>query len=414
MNPHCSKDVSRHVSVSFVTWRHAWRPVFFSSFANSKITKKLVAIALSSCNNGPLKKFIFILIFLLNLGHFSWAISPNDVSILLPLPTPVDFLNLLTPEDHGPEGALLYLPAFKKMNELVPEHENAVVWKNQLRVVALRLDPCFVEGVGPKPCRRQIRLVWQPIVFKNAKPEARDAAVHSFYEFDEVTFQKIKMDWFRVANGKASDELQIHPQILQEGWQGEYWQNLRRVILQYCGEKNLIRMTTMNVMGGEQMWIFAGFDIVNGEVIPMQVPRFFNKMSQGVISSSSANKGFTGGLMPAPEVDAEVGEFLEDSFSFKRNYSEEQVRAVIVKAKEYESPAKHNPGTLDCASCHMADSIHRWGKLNFPKWDWSEKTPSNGPLRTNQLRAFGYFMSWPVTSSRVVNETEEVVRGWGS
>lgn len=370
----------------------------------------IIAFDPSPCHNSRLKKIILILISCLSFADFSQAISPNDVSVLLPLPTPVDFASLLKPEDRGPVGALLYLPAYKKMNELVPEHENDVVWKDQLRVIGLRIDPCFVEGVGPTPCRRQVRLVWQPVVFKNNKAEARDAAVHSFYEFDDVTFEQIKQQWFSVTKSKAQDDLQIHPQILQEGFQGAYWQNLRRLILKYCGEKNLTRMTTMNVMGGEQMWIFAGFDIVNGQVIPMQIPRFFAKTSQGVISSSSAAKGFTGGLMPAPEVDADVGEFLEDSFQFKRTYSEEQVRAVILKAKDYEDPRKHNPGTLDCASCHMADSIHRWGKLNFPAWDWSESSPNPGPLRTNQLRAFGYFISWPVTSSRVVNETAAVIR----
>lgn len=342
--------------------------------------------------------------------RFGEAVSLNDVSVLLPLPTPAEITNLLKPEEQGSQGALLSLKAYQKFNELVPEHENNIVWRDQLKVIALRLDPCFTEGTGPTPCRRQIRLVWQPIIFKQNKPEARDAAVHSFYEFDEETFESIKKSWLSIATGKPTDLLQIHPQILREGWQGPYWKNLRELILQNCGEKNLVRMTTMNVMGGEQMWIFAGFDIQDGEVLPIKIPRFFSKFSQGVISGSSASKGFTGGLMPAPEVDSDVGEFLEDSFAFKKNYSEEQIRNVILKAQDYEDPAKHNPGTLDCASCHMADSIHRWGQFHFPKWDWSKNSPAPGPLRTNQLRAFGYFMAWPVTSQRVINETSEVVR----
>ncbi len=340
------------------------------------------------------------------------AVSRNDVSVLLPLPAAADFSQLLSPAEQGAQGPLLSLNAFKKMNELVPEHENPVVWREQLRVIALRIDPCFIEGEGPQPCRRQIRLVWQPIIYKNQKPEARDAAIHSFYEFDEITFEKIKSQWMVVAQGNASDVLGIHPQIFKEGWQGSYWQNLRKVILENCGEKTLVRMTTMNVMGGEQMWIFAGFDIKDGEVLPIQIPRFFSKMSQGVISGSSASKGFTGGLMPAPEVDSDVGEFLEDSFSFRKTYSEEQIRSVVQKALDYENPAKHNPGTLDCASCHMAEAIHRWGRFHYPKWDWTEKSPAPGPLRTNQLRSFGYFMTWPVTSQRVINETEEVVKAF--
>lgn len=358
-----------------------------------------------------LKSLFFLLVISFGFSAAK-AVSPNDVTVLLPLPLSADFSQLLGTQDQGPLGKLLSTKAYSKFNQMVPEHKNDVVWNDQLKVIGLRIDPCFVEGEGPVACRRQVRLVWQPIVFKKNLPEARDAAIHSFYDFDEKQFEQLKTAWFKVASGKDTDSLQIQPQILQEGWQGKYWQNLRQVILQNCGEKNLARMTTMNVMSGEQLWIFAGFDLVNGEPEPIKIPRFFAKFSQGVISGSSAFKGFTGGLMPTPEADSEVGEFLKDSFAFKKNYSEDHIRSLIAKIKEYEDPKKHNPGTLDCASCHMADAIHRWGKFHYPNWDWSEKSSAPGPLRTNQLRAFGYFMMWPVTSQRVINETEEVVKAF--
>lgn len=179
-------------------------------------------------------------------------------------------------------------------------------------------------------------------------------------------------------------------------------------------------MTAMNVMAGEQLWIFAGFDIENGQAKPMTIPRIKGR-TQGVIQSSSQFQSFTGGMMPPPEEDAEFGKFVSDSSTTKKKFTEAQIKTLMGKVQEYENPEKHNPGTLDCASCHLANMGHQWGQLNFKQWNWENEfkniayqsswnleNTSKGPLRTNQLRAFGYFMAWPAISQRVINETAAV------
>ncbi|WP_413943008.1 hypothetical protein [Bdellovibrio sp. HCB-162] len=348
------------------------------------------------------------------------AMSLNDLTILLPLPKEKEMSLMLSPEDKGPQGALLAKKTYQEIVQLVPEVPNHITWRNSLKVVGIRIDPCFTEGEGPLECRHQIRLIWQPVFHADQAADTRDAAVHSFYEFDEETFNQLWKDWQKLSSGLSTDALQIHPQMKAEGLKGPYWKYLRALILNYCGEKNLIRMTAMNVMSGEQLWIFSGFDIENGQPKPMTIPRIKGR-TQGVIQSSSQFQSFTGGMMPPPEADLEFAKLVSDSSTTKKKFTEAQIKTLMGKVQEYENPEKHNPGTLDCASCHLANTAHQWGELNFKQWDWKNEfkniayqsswnleNTSKGPLRTNQLRAFGYFMAWPAISQRVVNETAAV------
>lgn len=350
----------------------------------------------------------------------SWAMSLNDVTILIPLPSISEVPLMLGPAETGTQGPLLSKKIFLSLIQLVPEVSNDVIWKDSLKVVGVRLDPCFVEGTGPIACRRQIRLVWQPVHFMEYSVQTRDAAVHSFYDFDESTFTQLLTDWRKLSSGSESDALQVHPRIKQEGLSGPYWTYLKQLLLRYCGERNLTRMTAMNVMGGEQLWIFTGVDIEAGRTKPLQIPRI-GRPSQGVIQSSSESQSFTGGMKPEPLDDQDFSQLVSDSHTTKATFSEQELKALMGKVQDYENPEKNNPGTLDCASCHLANTAHQWGKLNFKNWDWKNDFKDHayqsswnltkageGPLRTNQLRAFGYFIAFPAISQRVVNETAAV------
>lgn len=188
--------------------------------------------------------------------------------------------------------------------------------------------------------------------------------------------------------------------------------------MKYCGEKNLVRVTAMNVMSGEMMWIFQGFDVSAGQTTVIKVARTANRTAQGVIVSGSTASEFSGGMNPPPAQDLDFAALVRDSIGAQKRFSEEQIKTIIGKAFDYENPTKHNPGTLDCASCHLANSARQWGEVNFKAWDW-QKEFSNvayqsswnltnvnpGPLRTNRLRAFGYFTNQPAISQRVINET---------
>lgn len=360
----------------------------------------------------------FIAVLLSVSASSAFALSLNDISILLPLPEPSEYGQLISPaEGTAQTGILIPTSVFKVLPQLVPEYPNSVTYRDQAKVVGIRIDPCFTEGEGPQNCRRQIRLVWQPVFVAQDTVSTRDAGVHSFYEFDEQTFNQLLKDWQQLSSGKPTDALQIHPQLSKEGYSGPYWKYLRELVLKYCGEKNLVRVTAMNVMNGELMWIFQGFDVIGGQTKNIKVARI-GGMSQGVIVTSAQFSSFTGGMMPPPQQDPAFAELIKDSATVKKKFTEEQIKKIIVSAYEYENPTKHNPGTVDCASCHLANSARQWGQIHFNSWDWQKdfanvayqstwnlENTTPGPLRTNRLRAFGYFINQPAISQRVVNET---------
>lgn len=144
------------------------------------------------------------------------AMSLNDLTILVPLPNEKEMSLMLSPESKGTQGALLSKKTYQEIVQLVPEVPNQITWRDSLKVVGIRIDPCFTEGEGPLECRRQIRLIWQPVFHADNAADTRDAAVHSFYEFDEETFNRLWSDWQKLSSGSPADALQIHPQMKAE------------------------------------------------------------------------------------------------------------------------------------------------------------------------------------------------------
>lgn len=350
----------------------------------------------------------------------SYGRGLNDLSVLLPLPAKQDFSLMLNPASTGEQGMLLSKKTFQRIVQLVPEHDNQKMWSEQLRVIAIRLDPCFIEGTGPLPCSRQIRLIWQPVFFDETGANTRDASIHSFYEFSESEFSEVLKAWSILFQGHDQDALQVHPIIRKQGLNGIYWKSLKSLILRYCGEQNLIRMTAMNVMADEQLWIFSGFDIKNGQAQEMIIPRT-NTRTQAITQTSFQFFSFTGGMTPNPPADDEFNVLVEDSHWFKKKFSEDQVRKAMHSALGFENPQVHNTGTLDCASCHLANMAHQWGEKNYPGFNWdidfkdvkfqSEfnlTNPTKNEIRPNQFRIFGYFGKEPAVAQRVINETAVV------
>lgn len=351
----------------------------------------------------------------------SYALGLNDLSILVPLPRPSEFSLMLSPYEIGSRGTLLSKPVFKRFIDLVPEHHNEEIWQTQLKVVAIRLDPCFLEGVGPLACSRQVRLVWQPVIREENDLTTRDSSIHSFYEFNEEQFSQIVAEWQRWAKTDKSSPLVVHPILQKEGLKGSQWKTLRSMILKYCGSENLIRMTSMNVMASEQLWIFSGFDVKkDGTSKEMKIPRT-NTITQAITQTSFAFKSFTGGMTPNPVGDDDFNQLVEDSYWFKKKSTETQVRMAIRSALSFENPKLHNTGTLDCASCHLANMAHQWAEVNFPLYKWETefsdvkyqspfnlKNPTKNEVRPNQFRVFGYFGKEPAISQRVINETAAV------
>lgn len=348
------------------------------------------------------------------------AQSLNDYSLLLPLPDAESVHETMGASTSGPRGALLPKNIIDDMPNIVVGEDKDQLFNERLRVIAVRLDPCFFEGSGPLKCRPQIRMVWQPLLLDRRSSMAQDAAVHTFYDLSESDFAALLRDMKPYRAGDRSQALGIHPGVAMKGYASAYWRGLRSVLLKYAGERSLTRGTFMTVNPMGTVWVFGAFDYVNGRPERILVPRV-NFAVQGFFVDTSVLRDFKARMNPFPPNEVALLNFLSDSNASKSQLREEDLQAVVKEAYEFENPARHNPGTLDCVSCHVAQSIRLWGQFHFPAWKTEAlfgdvqfksglnlRNSSPDPFRADSLRAFGYFGANPVISDRTINETAAV------
>lgn len=354
----------------------------------------------------------------------------NDVSILLPLPsTPVEMQELLAPSSQGRSGPLIEAKLLNRLPNLIVDDGDHAARLRQLRVVGVRFDPCFTEGEGPVPCRRQIRLVLQPISFFQNDPMTFDAAMHVFYDFTADEWKEVVAAWKATLAGNSAEvaglPLQIHPAIRSEGLKGAYWNALKALILRFCDSSRTTRLTVSSVNTFGTQWAFQGFDVVDqGDVRdlrPIVIPRTDGKAGQVFVSGLRDVTEFNARILPDMEHEPQWPVLMRDSVLAKRSMSATDQLKAMERAFEFENPERFNTSNLDCASCHVAQTVRLWGERHIDNWwsdpgiqkakfvsRWNLENKSVRPYLTNRVRAFGYFVDEPLFSQRVINETAAV------
>ncbi len=351
--------------------------------------------------------------------------SMNDATIVYPLPQSAAELNqLLAPHDVGPGGALLPLKYWQRIPPINQGESSTRTYRN-LRVVALRLDPCF-KYLGD--CLPQVRMVWQPIdraVYGSASPfglEAKDASVHTFHTMDAKVFGQFLEDYEQLLGAAVRNggklPLQVHPVIREQGLGGEFSRGLKALLLKYCGEQNLWRVTSMSTLVGGDKWEFRGFNIVDGKPVEIVIPRTGNARTQSFFVSRASDREYSNGLItPSPTGKDNINLLLRDS-RFLANKDAAILKGLGGSVARIENPGIHNPESMDCVSCHSTQVA---GSLLFGRIQWLSKDPqiigqafrSSPPLQylaatqnmPRVFRALGYFEKSPVLSRRVINET---------
>ena len=105
---------------------------------------------------------------------------------------------------------------------------------------------------------------------------------------------------------------------------------------------------------------------------------------------------YIGGIFPEPEADDNLNIIVKDS----TEVTEEAILKSIRNIAVFENPAKHNPGTLDCVSCHLTNTVREWAFQNHPqlnlKFEYDQvkyqntnfnlENPSPLQSQTNRLR----------------------------
>lgn len=354
----------------------------------------------------------------------------HDVSVLLPLP-PVDQLDLSpTPRTQAQFGELLPKSKYDMLPPILVENSE-ITWP-RIRLVGFRVDPCFFEGATPLKCRPQVRMVWQPLVVRQFEREgvvqsyvaAQDAAIHSFYELNAEEFEVLlgKLISMKKKLGQAKDRpLLVHPTLAKEGLAGAYFKELWNVILAFTGENRLSRITFMQLSAAENMWTFGGFEVDAGKMIAMIVPRTRVTTQAFVNNTFPRPFWFKGGILPEPKEGDNFNILTRDSRKLTEQ-NEQEIIDAVGSAIRLENPNKHNAGTADCVSCHVAQPARIWSMRQYPWlmldqvhhsefYKFNRDLSNISPMQphTNVVRAFGYFENRPIVSQRTINESAMVI-----
>ncbi|MBL8912012.1 MAG: hypothetical protein JNM17_15060 [Archangium sp.] len=352
-------------------------------------------------------------------GAFSEAgFDLNDVSWLMPLPAPSDHAALLGLDSSSTRGPLLPRALYDALPGLI-EMEDAALTFPKYRVISIRVDPCFPATASG--CLKQIRLVAQPLVVENLQTTTEDGAIHLFFELSDADWTDVRstLESLRTsANGAtAAKPLDIHPVMASEGLRGPYATALHAMVKRLCGQQNLKRVAFMRLVQRDVAWRFGALNVENGALVADTIPRLSaNTLEQGV--QEFGNTDFRSGeLQPEaigdtfPTLLSESELRLTDQRTFDR---------AVTAALRIEHPARSNPKTMDCGSCHTASrslrnakkerpvdlSAHEDRFVANPRFDVRRVDGAGDDPRA--MRAFGYFGRLSALSQRTINETAEI------
>jgi len=327
-------------------------------------------------------------------------IAPADVSFLLPLtvgPT------RSTAGTSGRYGVLVPREHFDSIADSEPltrVDEPDDIYAN-LAVVAVRLDPCFIEGLDETLCASQVRLVLQPILQLAGATDivVRDASMHAFYDVPRSELDSLADDLAALRTRRAGPEA-VGVHFAPD--------DAMALVLDRIGDDRLSRITHMSVHSSNEAWVFGGFNIVSGQRIDIPIPGIVAPAGaarfrfEQHLTSTGAKGDLAATLIPEPVIEADIAAFLDAPRRLA--LSEADWDRSLDSLDRLLDPARHNPGTVDCASCHIATTA-----LRFATRDSDPSLVSSAYDDTRNQRMFGWFGDSASISPRVILETEAVV-----
>ena len=367
----------------------------------------------------------FILFLFVGVSAFGQQrLGLNDITHLFPLPQMDEVSMMWHTRTVGARGELLPYSYFQQLPRIVPGVDPVMLHQQSLKVVAVRLDPCFME-TALRGCQPQVRLVWQPLVVKEYTAETIDASVHTLYDLTVNDWQSLLQEYRQLKAGvryRNADSLQVSPALLSFGYKSQYWKTFSQIILKYVGVQNMVRVTFMNVNPMGNAWAFGAYKPVNGKLEIQSIPGI-DKKTQIVISKQSVGSETMLDAVPRPVNQDYFFRFLNNSQLAKKSFPPEHIQAAARTAVEFENTRVHNSGTISCASCHLTRSLSLLARGSFPQWDWKQILKGVAYVGTSNmtnttslflhgesLRMLGYLNRTPVISDRVINDTDLALR----
>lgn len=343
----------------------------------------------------------------------------NDVSWLLPLPGPAQRNALLGLDAAGARGALLPRSLYDALPELMPDVTQDAL-HDELRVIGVRVDPCFPADAQSAGCIKQVRLVAQPVFF-SPLASTRDATIHLFYDLSDADWADVvaTLRELKALSGDATRgvPLDVHPVVKREGLSGAYATKVHALVTRLCGAQNLSRVAFMRLLQEDVAWRFGAFNVVSGAYVADPIPRLSNALTeQGV--QEFGNTAFRSGELQPEAIGDQLSTLLSESEM--RLTDERTLQRAVTSALQLEHPARLNPKTADCGSCHVVSraltnakrqrQLDVSGHADFfsfnPRFNLARVDAVGDDPRA--LRAFGYFGTLSALSQRTINESAEV------
>ena len=327
----------------------------------------------------------------------------QDVSFLVPLA----HARLFFPASQvaGDGAALISRALFDRLPALTVTDDPDALYA-ALSTVGVRLDPCFSEGAGLKSCQPQVRLVLQPVFDSADGLTTRDAAIHVFFSVTQAELERVvrELSLLREKSGVgAPDRLTgAHPGFDNQAWVDK----ARTLLLPLLRTNRVVRATAMSLHPSNEAWVFSGVEVSAGTFTDLAIPTL-SPAVKGHVTSTGARETLTITLDPPSFSEPTLSTVLQNSSRWQA--SDLQLATAVQAVLRLENPEVHNPGTVDCASCHVAATV-KWFLVNqSPAAGVDSLVPSSDVYADSRaLRAFGYFFQAPAVSPRVQRETSAV------
>ena len=392
----------------------------------------------------------------------SKALGMTDVTILYPQPDKWEQVDdMLGPSSEDAKGELLPgslfaqiadLPSPKMIgrdgNEVDPGKKLFAQWADNfayLRVVGIRLDPCFGEttNLGANTCTSTIRLVAQ---FFMRGPNVgqpffdSNASIHLFYTLPQSEFASLAKEMLalRIKTGLplqkglvSNQQTGVHPTIKEQGLRGEYANGLKATILKYAGEQTLTRIAFSvedrsnaqangyyNQQQGvpDSRWVFGGFEHRSGRLVPLNIASLGDYTGLQTVDTFPSMRGDKNLVTVNPAIS--ISDDVFGAFNLVKNAQGQftspdapTIEKGRAAARKLQNPGNYNAHNSDCGSCHMAKQALATLQPQSTDLDFKSYTfrldathASIGPFRM-----FGWEQGRPVISARVVNETANVL-----
>ena len=346
----------------------------------------------------------------------SLKVEANDTAYLW-LIDEVHSQNLIGLSNSTRNGFLMPRELYNQIPHLAPFLSKDEIY-NQLKVVAIRLDPCFpiIDLNDTSNCTNQIRLVMQPV----SKGSAEDVALHIVYNISRKQLKVLLESLLIIKKyfGINTDDraLGVHPAYDDLTIGRLFQKEIQNKILDVIDLDVLMGVSYMKINMFRNAWIFGSLAYVGGELVPQTLS---HTSTPEIVFSANDSGTEANFVSPIPAVTTDLYSLFDFSAIIE---DKEKLQSGLSGAFVVEDPTISSITNTDCVSCHVsttfknkalqaldqnADTSSQFigNNIIMPEIDFQT---GGDDFNTDDTHNFGYFGKKVSISMRTVNEVARV------